>query len=67
VSYFRQTTVNKFLNSTLVVHHTDYPSERDVNQDYEAGWKRYGFAAPFAPNSKAAKSSDVKRPALEVQ
>jgi hypothetical protein len=42
-------------------------SERDANQDYEAGWKRYGFAAPFAPNSKAAKSSDIKRPPLEVQ
>ncbi|RFU23911.1 hypothetical protein B7463_g12427, partial [Scytalidium lignicola] len=40
--------------------------ERKPEEDYEAGWKRYGFAAPFAPKAKATGLSRVERPSVKV-
>ncbi|KAH8810626.1 hypothetical protein F5884DRAFT_842719 [Xylogone sp. PMI_703] len=60
---------DKYYEHRRVVFPPDHgkPSpKRNPDQDYEAGWKRYGFAAPFAPKTGAAGASRIERPAVKA-
>jgi hypothetical protein len=63
-----RTTVSSIISAQVIIYEplTRANVERNPDQNYEVGWKRYGFAAPFSQKVTVYPLTQVERGDVKV-